>query len=156
MNETPSTVPGDNSDADIDLGYEKKFHNRLNNYDNESLYIPIVRTLSEWSVIPMIADEDVVDHIPKNPQPCVRNHVCTHGAAARTQSCTESCSSYLWWRSCIVCTPLLPTPFCWGVEPPTKFSKRRRLDQISIFRGDLLRKRGDWLLSGGLQFLHEK
>ena len=47
MNETPNTVPGDNSDADIDLGYEKKFHNRLNNYDNESLYIPIVRTLSE-------------------------------------------------------------------------------------------------------------
>ena len=25
MNETLNTVPGDNADADIDLGYEKKF-----------------------------------------------------------------------------------------------------------------------------------
>ena len=37
------TVSGDNSDADIDLGYEKQFHN---GYNNESLYIPIVPTLS--------------------------------------------------------------------------------------------------------------
>ena len=33
-------------------------------------------------------------------------------------------------------------PFCWGVEPPTKFSKMERLDQISIFNRGLLGKRG--------------
>ena len=29
MNETPNIVPVDDSDADIDLGYEKNFHNGL-------------------------------------------------------------------------------------------------------------------------------
>ena len=42
MNETPNAVPGDNFDADIDSGYEKNFHNGLCDYDNESLYRPIV------------------------------------------------------------------------------------------------------------------
>ena len=42
MNETLNTVPGDNSDIDTDLGYEKNFHSGLSDYDNESLYIPIV------------------------------------------------------------------------------------------------------------------
>ena len=40
-------VTGDNPDSVIDLGYEKYFHNGLSDYDNESLYIPIVLTLSE-------------------------------------------------------------------------------------------------------------
>ena len=84
MNQTPNTVPDDNSDADINLGYEKYFHNGLSHYDNESLYIPIVCTLYEESAISMIADEDVVNHIPKNPQPWGRSHVCAHGTAART------------------------------------------------------------------------
>ena len=35
MNETLKTVPGDNSDADIDLGHEKRFHSVLSDYDNE-------------------------------------------------------------------------------------------------------------------------
>ena len=48
-------------------GFEKNFHNGLSDYDDENLYIPIVPTLSEKSAILMIADEDVVDHIPKNP-----------------------------------------------------------------------------------------
>ena len=67
MNETLNIVTGDNSDAVIDLGYEKDFHNGLSDYDNESLYIRIIPNLSEESVIPMIADEDAVDHIFKNP-----------------------------------------------------------------------------------------
>ena len=70
MNETLNTVPGDNSDADIDVRYEKKFHNGLSDYDNESLYIPIAPTLSEESAISITADEDAVDRIPKNPTPC--------------------------------------------------------------------------------------
>ena len=82
--EALNIVTGDTSNADIDLGYEKNFHNGLNDYDNESLYIPIVPALSEESAIPMIADEDVVDHIPKNPPQCDRSHGCVHGAAART------------------------------------------------------------------------
>ena len=77
-------VTGDNPDSVIALGYEKYFHNGLSDYDNESLYIPIVPTLSEESAIPMIADEDAVDHIPKNPPQCDRSHGCAHGAAART------------------------------------------------------------------------
>ena len=32
MNGTPNTVPGDNSDTDIDLGYENNFHNGLSDY----------------------------------------------------------------------------------------------------------------------------
>ena len=46
----------------------------FSDYDNESLYIPIVPTLSEESAIPMIADEDVVDHILKNSLQCDRSH----------------------------------------------------------------------------------
>ena len=84
-NETLKIVPGDNSDADIDLRYEKTFHNGLSDYDdNESLHIPIVPTLSEESATPMIPDEDAVDHIPKIHPPCGRSHVCAHGAAAHT------------------------------------------------------------------------
>ena len=84
MNKTFNTVTSDNSGAVIDLGYEKSFHNGLSDYDNESLYIPIAPTLSEESAIPMFADEDAVDHIPKNPSQCDRSHGCAHGAAART------------------------------------------------------------------------
>ena len=65
MNETLSIVPGDSSDADIDLRYEKIFY-ELRNCDNKSLYIPIVSTLTEESAIPIIVGEDAVDHITKN------------------------------------------------------------------------------------------
>ena len=78
------TVSGDNSDADIDLGYEKQFHNGLNGYNNESLYIPIVPTLSEESAVSMIADEYALDHIPINSTICGKSHACAHSAAART------------------------------------------------------------------------
>ena len=83
MNET-LTVPGDNSDSDIDFGYEKKFHNGLSGYDNKTMYITIVSTLSEEYAIFMITDKDVVDCIPKNPPPCGRSDFCALGAAART------------------------------------------------------------------------
>ena len=46
--------------------------------------MPIVLTLSGGSAIPMIADEDAVDHIPKNPPQSDRSHGCAHSAAART------------------------------------------------------------------------
>ena len=36
------------------------------------------------SAIPMIADEDAVDYIPKNLPQCDRGHRCAHGTAART------------------------------------------------------------------------
>ena len=68
MDEAYNMVTGDNSDAVINFGYEKNFHNGLSDYDNESLYMPIVPTLPEGSAIPIIADEDAVDHILKNPQ----------------------------------------------------------------------------------------
>ena len=83
MNETLNTVTDDNSDAVIDLGYEKNFLNGLSDYDNEGRYIHIAPTLSEESVIPMIADEDAVDNIPKNPPQCDRSHGFAHGAAVR-------------------------------------------------------------------------
>ena len=72
MNETLNPVPGDNSDADFDLGYEKNFQNGISDYDNESPYIPIVPTLSEESAIPIIVYEDAVDHIPKEPHRVVK------------------------------------------------------------------------------------
>ena len=84
MDEAHNIVTGDNSDAATDFGYEKNFHNGLSDYDNGSLYIPIVPTLSEESAIPIIADEDAVDHILKNPQQWDRSHGCAHGAAACT------------------------------------------------------------------------
>ena len=46
----------------------------------------------------------------------------------------------------------------WGVESPTKFSKKGP-DRISIFRGGLLEKRGDFFEQGerdGSQLLHKK
>ena len=52
--------------------------------DLVSLYISIVPPLSEESAIPMIADEDAVDHISKNTPKYDRRHGCAHGAAART------------------------------------------------------------------------
>ena len=76
MNETPNTVPGENSDADFDLGYEKNFY-ELRNCDNESLDIPIVPILTEESVLPIIVDEDAVDHIPKKlKKPCLFPWCC--------------------------------------------------------------------------------
>ena len=39
------TVTGDNSDAAIDLGYEKNVQNGPSDFDNESLHIPIAPTL---------------------------------------------------------------------------------------------------------------
>ena len=69
MHET-HTVPGHNSDTDIDLGYEKKFHNGFNDYDNKSMHIPIASTLFEESAISMITDEDAVIVFLKIP-----NHV---------------------------------------------------------------------------------
>ena len=65
-NDTRHTVPGDKFDADINLGYEKIVYNELADCNNKNLYIPIAPILSDESAIPMIADEDAVDHIPKN------------------------------------------------------------------------------------------
>ena len=84
MNKALDIVTCDNSDAVIDLGYEKNFHIGLRDYDNGSLYIRIVTTLSEESAILMIADEDAFDHSPKNPTHCDRSHYCAHGPATCT------------------------------------------------------------------------
>ena len=99
MNETLNIVTADNSDAVTDLGYEKNFHDGLSDYDNESLYISIFPTLYEEFDITIIANEDAIDHILKNPQQCDRSHGCAHGDAAYTLTCREWCSSYLWLRS---------------------------------------------------------
>ena len=79
MNETINIVTGDNSDSVIDLGYEKYFHNRLSDYDKESLYILIVPNLSEKSSIPMIADENAVGHTSNIPHNVIEVMVVPHG-----------------------------------------------------------------------------
>ena len=84
MNETLNIVTDDNCNAVIDLVYEKNFHNGLSHFGHESLYIPIVPTFSQESAIPMIADEDSVDHILKNSSRCDRGHGCAQGAATHT------------------------------------------------------------------------
>ena len=66
------------------LGYEKNFHNGLSDYDNESLYVLIVPTLSEESAIFVIDDEDTVDLISKNVTQCDRSHGFAHGVATCT------------------------------------------------------------------------
>ena len=66
MNETLNIVIGDNSDSVIDFGYDKNFHIGLSDDDNENLYITIVPTLSEESAVPIIADENAVENVPKN------------------------------------------------------------------------------------------
>ena len=40
-------------------------------------------------------------------------------------------------------------PFCRGVKPPTKFSKKGRLDRTSTFTGRLLGKKGMTFFQGG-------
>ena len=50
-----------------------------------------------------------------------------------------------------------PTPFCWGVEPPTKFSKRWGLDRISNFREGIARKEsGDFFQEGCSFYIKNK
>ena len=66
------------------LGYEKNFHNGLSDYDNESLYVLIVPTLSEESAIFVIDDEDTVDLISKNAPQYDRSHGFAHGVATCT------------------------------------------------------------------------
>lgn len=88
MNEILNTVLGDNSDADIDLGCEENFYNDIIACNSDSLYIPIIPTLSVGSVIPMIADKDTVDHVPKSSTLCGRIHICAHGSTVLTLSFT--------------------------------------------------------------------
>ena len=96
-------------DACIDLWYEKHFHNGVSDYDNESLYIPIVPTLYEESAIFMIADKDAVDHIPKNRPPSGRSHVCAHGAELLVLKVVQSGVHLTCGGGHAVCTP--PSPF---------------------------------------------
>ena len=48
-----------------------------------------------------------------------------------------------------------PSPFCWGVEPSSKFSKRRDLTGSQILEGVAGKERCD-LYQGELQLLHKK
>ena len=66
----------------------------------KSFIIIIVHTLFEEFAIPMIVGEDAVDHILKNPPQCDRSRGCAHGPAVCIKTCTEWCSSNLWWGSC--------------------------------------------------------
>ena len=85
MNETLNTVPDDNFDADIDLGYEKNFY-ELRKCDNESLYIPIVPTLTEEFAIPIL--------LMKNPPGVVEVMF-----VLMVLLLILIVSAYLWWRS---------------------------------------------------------
>ena len=116
MNKTFNTVTSDNSGAVIDLGYEKSFHNGLSDYDNESLYIPIAPTLSEESVILMIADEDAVEHILKNLLQCDRSHGYAHGMLLTLKLVQSSVH-----HTCGGGHDVVYTLF---IGPPTKFFKR--------------------------------
>ena len=66
MNET-HTVPGDNSDTDIDLGYERNFHNELSDYVNKDMFMLLVSTLFEKSAISLITDENALTIFLKTP-----------------------------------------------------------------------------------------
>ena len=66
-NETLSTVPGDNSDADINLGYDKNYFELINCDNGAFLYLLFPLQMKNS----IIVDEDAVDHIPKKIPPCV-------------------------------------------------------------------------------------
>ena len=66
-NETLSTVPVDNSDADINLGYDKNYF-ELKNCDNGAFLYLLFPVQIKNSIT---VDEDAVDHIPKKIPPCV-------------------------------------------------------------------------------------
>ena len=83
MNEILNTVLGDNSDADIDLGCEENFYNDIIACNSDSPYIGSV-----GSVIPMIADKDAVDHVPKSSTLFGRIYICAHGSTVLTLSFT--------------------------------------------------------------------
>ena len=90
-------------------GYQKIFHNELSDYDNESLYIPIAPILSEEFGIPMMADEDAVDHIPKTIPQCDKSHGCDQGDAGGVHDIVGTLPTF-WWGG-------------GGVEPPTNFKR---------------------------------
>ena len=87
MNEILIKVLGDDSEANWFRLWENVSY-ELSDCENESLHILTVPTFSEEFATSMIADEDPVDNIPKNPTPCGRSHGCAHCAADRTYSCT--------------------------------------------------------------------
>ena len=89
MNEMLDIILGDDSHADIDLGYEKNVYNmvfRLRQWQA----VPIVPTLSEEPGISLIADENVVNHVVKSslPPEWGRSHVRIHCVAGLTYTCT--------------------------------------------------------------------
>ena len=108
----------------------------------------MIITLSEESAIPMIADEDAVDHIPKIPHNVIEVMVVLMVlllALKLVQSgVPHTCGGGHDMTQCAT-APLPPLPhFCWGwVESPNKFLKGSGLDRtIPIFRGRLLSKMG--------------
>ena len=155
MNETLNIVIGDNSDTVIDFGYEKNFYIALSDDDNENIYIPIVPTLPEESAVPIIADENAVEHVPKNspqsPPKLPWSHlnlyrvlviiivvevghdiVCTHAFFAGGEGRGR------------------------GVEPPTKFFKIGGGFTGSQFLQGGCKERGGGLFQEELSFFHKK
>ena len=62
------------------------------------LCVPVAPTLSGGSAVPVVADGVVTGRIPRGPLQCDKSHDWVHGAASRTSTCTEWCSSCLsWW-----------------------------------------------------------
>ena len=126
------------------LGYEKNFHNGLSDYDNESLYVLIVPTLSEESAVFVIDDEDTVDLISKK-YPTIR---------WKSWLCSWCCYLHLnlyrvlfiilmveVMTYCALLSPLSPEREGeWSSSSHQSF--QRRFNETSFFRGGLLWKRG--------------
>ena len=70
--------------------------------------------------------------------------ICGTVGPSLAVSLVEMLPAYVFSMGITLVDHIVHPPFCWGVEPPTKFSKKRGggLDRISIFRGGLLGKRG--------------
>ena len=88
INKRLNTVPDDDFEADTDLGDEKIFYNNLIDCNNDSLYIAIVPTYLKNLLFPRLLMKMLLIKF-LNFTPCAKNHVCTHGTAACTYSCTE-------------------------------------------------------------------
>ena len=141
MNKTLNVVTGDNSDAVIDLRYEKKIL-RVCIYLLFPLYLR--NLLFPWLLMKMLLA--IFLKIPLNVIEVMVVLMLLLFALKLVRSGVHHTRGE---GHDIVCTS--PSPL---IEPPTKFFEGG-LDQISTFRGGLLGKRG-WPFQEGLQFLSKK
>ena len=73
--------------------------------------------------------------------PCVLT--CSHANVCCVLTCSRASVS------CVLTCHSVHPPFCWGVEPPTKFSKREGFTGPQLLEGGCWKRVGDFLQGRG-------